>query len=135
MAKGIIFFDGDCGFCDRSVRFFLKADRKGLFCFAPLRGLTAQAELDSTLLSAGSIVLLEKTATPPRVSLRSKAVFRAFWLLGGFWICIGWLSFLPSILFDWAYRLIANNRSRLMPPPECSLPSSLPEGQRGRFLP
>ena len=41
----VLFFDGECGLCNRLVRFLLRLDRSGRLRFAPLQGPTAQAYL------------------------------------------------------------------------------------------
>ena len=43
--KPIIFFDGVCHMCNSAVDFFMKADKKRLFLFAPLQGETARTML------------------------------------------------------------------------------------------
>ena len=37
----IVFYDGDCGLCDRFVRWMLRRDRGHHYRFAPLQGETA----------------------------------------------------------------------------------------------
>lgn len=41
----VLFFDGECGLCNRVVRWLLASDRRGTLRFAPLQGPTAQAYL------------------------------------------------------------------------------------------
>ncbi|MCD6051631.1 MAG: hypothetical protein K0Q55_3040, partial [Verrucomicrobia bacterium] len=45
-AKALVLFDGDCGLCQRSVRFLLAEDRAKAFSFAPLQGATAAPILE-----------------------------------------------------------------------------------------
>ncbi|MGF1453716.1 MAG: thiol-disulfide oxidoreductase DCC family protein [Opitutales bacterium] len=35
--KEIVLFDGDCGFCQRSIQFIWQHDREGRYQFAPMR--------------------------------------------------------------------------------------------------
>jgi hypothetical protein len=44
----VIFFDGICGLCNRTVDFVIARDHSRLFRFAPLQGETAQRLLNIT---------------------------------------------------------------------------------------
>src|ERR1700722_12540294 len=108
----IIFYDGTCPMCNRAVRFLLAADQNKQFYFAPLNGETAKRKLKDLHLknpNLDTLVLLEGEA----ILVEGKAVFRILWLLGGKYALIGWLSFLPSWLFDIMYRIIARYRYHL----------------------
>jgi predicted DCC family thiol-disulfide oxidoreductase YuxK len=37
----VLFFDGECGLCNRVVRLMLRLDRRGRLRYAPLQGLRA----------------------------------------------------------------------------------------------
>jgi predicted DCC family thiol-disulfide oxidoreductase YuxK len=132
----LVFYDGECGLCDRAVQFLLRFDTKKLFAFAPLQGSTAGTylqQLPPEYKQVDSMILIENYQTSfSKTFIMAKAVFRIFWLMGGAWVLLGWLSFLPSILFDWGYRLVARNRHRLFSPDSCTIP---PPDQKDRFLP
>ena len=134
-AKHLVFYDGKCGFCDRVVVFLLKQNQKKQFLFAPLQGETAQRELKEMpdpVKQADSLILIENYQTPEqKISIFGKGAFRIAWLLGGKWGAVGWLSFLPSFLYDWGYRLVARNR-HLLSSNVCKLPDP---SQKDRFLP
>lgn len=134
--KHLVFYDGQCGFCDRTVRFLLDVDDKQQFIFAPLQGSTAAPfiqDLPPALKNADSLILVENYQSDhPQVYILSKAVFRICWLLGGAWTLLGWLCFLPSFLFDWGYRLVAQNRHRLFSKDKCTI---FPKDYQDRFLP
>ena len=38
----LVLYDGECGLCDRGVRFLLPRDRARVLTFAPLQGTTAE---------------------------------------------------------------------------------------------
>lgn len=130
----IVFYDGQCGLCDHTVQFLLHADKKKLFHFAPLQGRTAQRvlkELSPDQQKEDSLVLVENYgSSTEKFYLLGKASLRILWLLDGPWLLLGWLSFLPSFLYDWIYRLIARHRHRFFGT-TCSLPNP---AFRGRFL-
>lgn len=133
--KHLVFYDGECGFCDRSVQLLLKLDQEKLFAFAPLQGTTAKQFLkgDPARLELDTLVLIENyQSSESSTCLYGKAVFRILWLLGGFWVLLGWISFLPGFLYNWCYRLVARNRNWFFGSDVCKLPDT---ENRDRFLP
>jgi predicted DCC family thiol-disulfide oxidoreductase YuxK len=113
----VIFYDGECPLCHRAVRFVLAADRKKVFYFAPLKGETAEEKLAGLRLKdpdLDTLVLLQNYQTEhEKTYIEGRGALRVLWLLGGKYALIGWLSFLPSFLFDRIYRLVSRNRFRL----------------------
>lgn len=136
MERHLVFYDGQCGLCDRVVQMLLRADKNKKFLFAPLQGTTAAEELKAVpaeVKQADSLILIENySGKKGSLYIYGKAAFRIMWLLGGWWRGVGWISFLPSLLYDWGYRIIAKNRHRFFPQDACILPS--PE-EKERFLP
>ncbi|NGX43448.1 MAG: hypothetical protein K940chlam7_01745 [Chlamydiae bacterium] len=134
--KHLVFYDGQCGMCDRSVQFLLKADRNKKFVFAPLQGKTASErlqELPKHVKSADSLILIENFETSnEKVYIYGHGAFRIAWLLGGKWSLLGWISFLPPVLYDWGYRFIARNRHHFFSKIVCYFPD---ESEKDRFLP
>ena len=131
-----LFYDGDCGLCAQSVRFFLRIDRHKRLSFAPLQGETAQGYLPTNLRDAQSLstVVYRRSDSDKRsLFLRSEAVARALIDVGGVWGLLGrFLRLIPTPLRDWAYNLIAKNRLKLFPNGTCYLPT---EQARERLLP
>ena len=107
----ILFFDGDCGLCNRLVGFVLDRDHKGEIRFAPLQGVTAERLLDARdreVLDTGVFL------TGGRCFRRSSAAIRVLWYLGGFWKIVGALLWaIPEPLRETGYRLFARNRFRV----------------------
>ena len=136
--KHLILYDGQCGFCDRSVQFLLKQDHQRIFYFAPLQGTTAQVVLSRIPQGVdwkNTLVLIENYedhGAVPIYEVRGKALFRICWLLGGKWSLVGWMSFLPGWMYNWGYRLVANHR-HLLVSESCSL--AVYQEDKSRFLP
>jgi predicted DCC family thiol-disulfide oxidoreductase YuxK len=132
----LVLFDGTCGFCSRTVRTLLDADRRGILHFAPLQGATAATIRHAhPEIPAGldSIVFVERGRDGEVVSWRSEAVFRILRALGGRWAVVALLGVLPRALTDAAYDLVARVRHRLgAADTTCALPFP---GVRARFLP
>lgn len=138
MLKGnhLVFYDGECGLCDHFVQFLLKRDHRKQFLFAPLQGEAARnflKEVPEEVRSADSVLLIENYQTEKKqLYIYGKAAFRILWLLGGPWKLIGWKNFLPAILYDWGYWIVAKNRKKFFPQISCVVPT--PE-EKERFLP
>ncbi|CDR35111.1 thiol-disulfide oxidoreductase DCC family protein [Criblamydia sequanensis] len=133
--KHLVFYDGECGFCDQVVQFLLKADKKRVFIFAPLQGkhaALALQDLPDEVKQADSIILIEDyQGENPKVYLFGKAVFRIFWLLGGGYKALGVFYFLPAWLYNFGYRFIAKHRKKIFKPTACVIPNLK---DRDRFL-
>lgn len=115
----ILFFDGDCSFCQYSVQFVLNHGRAEDIYFAPLQGetfksvnnLTSNAlDLSKLLAPDGSLVYFRHQ----KVHLRSSAAIWLAWDMGSIWklailgLCI------PRVFRDGVYTWIAMRRKKLM---------------------
>ncbi len=125
-----VFFDGDCGLCDRFVAFLVARDRRGRLHFAPLQGPTAARSIaQATARTVDSVILLDDGGT----HVRSEAALRAIAQLGGAWRLTGLLRAVPRGLRDAVYDLVATNRYRWFGRARvCPLPDRT---ARRRFLP
>jgi len=129
--RPIIYFDGVCGLCNRSVDFVLHQDRRQQFVFAPLQGETAGQRLGIvTGETLFTMVLEDETG----VYRQSDAVWRVLVRLGGRWRGLGIaLRLIPRCVRNWGYRFISRHRYQWFGRKEaCRLPT--PE-ERSRFLP
>jgi predicted DCC family thiol-disulfide oxidoreductase YuxK len=133
--KHLVFYDGQCGLCDHAVQFILRHDKQEIFGFAPLQGQTAKEKLihlPDSVKNLDTVILIENFNTAnEKTSVLGHAAFRILWLLRSYWVLIGWISFLPSFLYDWGYRLVARNR-HLFFKSDCFLPDP---SHQDRFLP
>lgn len=133
--KHLVFYDGECGFCDWVVRTLLKIDRKRIFAFAPLQGSTAKEllkDFPEAYKSLDSLVLIENYQSQQRTYyVLGQGAFRILWLVGGWWKLIGWIHFLPPFIYNFGYRFIAQNRHLILSKESCRIPST---EDRARFL-
>jgi predicted DCC family thiol-disulfide oxidoreductase YuxK len=127
----IIYFDGQCGLCDRFVQFVLRRDRAARYRFAPLQGSTARERVAASLGPESSqTVILEEGG---RFRVRSDAALAILTGLGGAWRLAGLLRVIPRPLRDAVYDLVARNRNRWFGRlAECRVPEP---AERDRFLP
>jgi len=115
----VLFFDGECGLCNRSVRFLLRMDRHGRLKFAPLQSDLAQAYLRQHGLPTedfDSMVLVPEWSRRdlPEYTLRTTAVAAALKCCGGFANAMGTvLGWVPASWRDAVYKLVARWRYRL----------------------
>ncbi len=106
----VLFFDGDCAFCSKSVQRVVRFDPRGRVAFAPLQGKLAR-EKDFTRYASkvgGSMVLLRES--DGEILFRSDAAIELARALGGLWRIFTLARFIPKPLRDWAYRQVADHR-------------------------
>ena len=131
-----VFFDGVCNMCNGVVSYLVGRDRNRQFRYAPLQGETYRRLVGEQPALAGidSIVVAREKADGTReVLTHSDGPLFLARRLGGWWTPVGMLRFLPRLLRDGVYRLVARLRYRLFGKKEtCRLPT--PE-ERDRFLP
>jgi predicted DCC family thiol-disulfide oxidoreductase YuxK len=136
--RTIVFFDGVCGLCNRSVDFLIAHDTEHRLRYAPLQGETfSAATRDRPDLRAidSIIVLHEKPGTDRReFHVRSRAALFALSRLGPPWTWLQRLALLvPQVLSDAVYRCIARVRYRIWGKTDtCRMPTA---EERTLFLP
>ncbi|HVZ82899.1 MAG TPA: DCC1-like thiol-disulfide oxidoreductase family protein [Terracidiphilus sp.] len=132
----LVLFDGHCGFCNASIRWFLRRDRHGRLRFAPaddprVTGILARHGLAP---DPSSILVVRNAGTPlEEVLVRSNAALTLLRELPQPWPSVAaTLRLVPRPLRDLVYRLIARLRYRLGPRlAACPIPTP---AERARFL-
>src|SRR5882672_10236761 len=108
LAAPVLFYDGTCGLCARSVQWSLRHDARRVLRFAPLQGTTYAAlsvadkprEMQTMVLSDGD-----------GLHVRSDAVLRLLRHLGGSWSVLATLGRVcPRFVRDALYRYVAARR-------------------------
>jgi predicted DCC family thiol-disulfide oxidoreductase YuxK len=131
----LLFYDGTCGLCHRTVRFVVARDLDASrFRFAPLGGGTFRdvVPVESRVDLPDSVVV--RTADG-RILVRSAAVLHIGERLGGPWRILARIaSLMPRWLLDLGYDGLARIRVHLFAKPEGVCPM-LPVELRTRFLP
>ena len=107
----VLFFDGDCGFCSKSVRRVYALDKDGIVDFAPLQGMLAR-EMGLAKFAdkeGGTMVML-------REEDGEKFYKGDAWMvlgdaLGGVWAVLAKVfGLFPKSVRDWGYDLVAEHR-------------------------
>jgi predicted DCC family thiol-disulfide oxidoreductase YuxK len=137
----LVVFDGHCGLCNRSVRWFLRHDRRERLRFvasesARVAGLLARQSIDvpDSELGPGTILVVHDPGGPAeRILVRSEAVLALLGELPQPWPAVGvTLGWIPRPVRDLGYRLVARWRYRIWGRLEsCPVPT---DEERARFL-
>jgi predicted DCC family thiol-disulfide oxidoreductase YuxK len=130
VAKPVIFFDDVCVMCNGFVNLILRVDRQQQFLFAPLSGETASRLLPPLPddPSKWSMVYVDESG----IHDQSDASLEVYRRLGGIWWLLSLARFVPRVIRNPVYRIIARNRYRWFGKRDtCRIPS--PE-ERTRFL-
>ncbi len=110
--KKIVFYDGDCGFCNKSVQFILRFEKDKSIQFAALQSSFAERYFEENLLPKPDLStfyfsdgdeLFEKSDAALRVAKNLKfpvSLVRFFWII-------------PQFIRDKVYDFIAKRRQRL----------------------
>ena len=105
----VIFFDGICNLCNRSVKFILKNESKPQFLFASLQSDAAKnilLQYNIKNIDPTSILLLSND----KVYDKSEAVLEICKNLERPWRVFTIFKYLPVRLRDSLYELVARNR-------------------------
>lgn len=122
--KYLIIYDGDCGFCNKTVMFIAKNDKNNNFKF-----ISSFSEFGLNLLLKHNIKGLEKTTiilieNENKIYLKSRGI-RKIMLRLPFYKLFGNLMFLiPKILSDYLYDFISRNRKLIIKNDICEIPNS-----------
>jgi predicted DCC family thiol-disulfide oxidoreductase YuxK len=127
----IILFDGICNFCNNTVNFVLKNDKKGDIKFAPLQSeaaikLLQHFGLPSTDMK--SFIFIENDI----VYSKSTAALKVCKHLKGRWPLVYGFIVIPLFIRDGVYNWIAKNRYKWFGKKEiCMVPTP---NQKEKFL-
>ena len=105
----IVFYDGDCGLCQRSIAFLSWADKKHTFFFAPLNGETYKHYLGSTPADLSTLLFFSNG----KVLKKSDAIINLGIQLGGIYQILNMLKIIPKKVRDQMYDVVANRRQHI----------------------
>ncbi len=127
----VLLYDGDCGLCTRSVQFVLDHNGANSISFATLQSSIAAElcepfDIDTTDLSSLVFIDAGKSYRMSDASAQIATHLDRPWSLGAY------LRFVPRVVRDAGYRLVAGNRTRLgFSKDACRIPTP---AERARFL-
>jgi len=108
----IVFYDGDCGFCQYSILFLLRADKSKRLKFAPLNGETYKKIYGKVDSNPTSVVFYNDKKSFEK----SSAFIEIARVLGGGYQLFVLLKFVPAFLRDIVYDVIARRRHKMSCP-------------------
>jgi len=128
----ILYFDGVCNLCNRTVDYIIKHDKAQTFHFASLQSNFAAETLKPYNLDPkdlDSVILILNG----QCYIKSRAAAQVLIQLGGWRAIIGRLiALVPKSFADWGYLWIARNRYRWFGQSEtCRIPTP---SERERFI-
>ncbi|HLV43136.1 MAG TPA: DUF393 domain-containing protein [Brumimicrobium sp.] len=118
--KRIIFYDGECGFCNTSIQLALK-HRKKDFYFIPLQTDVAERIMAkynvkiemNTLYFLENGILYDRSTAAIRIAKNLNQLYPFFYYLG---------IIVPKFIRDWIYNQIAKRRHKIRPG-YCAIPT------------
>ncbi len=125
----IIFYDGECGLCNRSIQFVLKHERNSAIYFSALQSEFAVNYFQShqfPLPDLTTVYFFEKNC----LYKKSEAAFRIIPYLKWYCQLLRMFSILPTCITNRMYDFIARRRKRIGGP-FCVIPS---EENKKRFI-
>lgn len=126
--KQLILFDGVCNFCNNTVNFIIKKDKKDQFRFASLQSEIGQTLLSGLPSNTDSIVYVRNQ----KVLVKSTAALYIATDLGYPFKILAIFRLIPTSWRDSCYDYIAKNRYRWFGKTEqCEIPT---EQNRKKFI-
>jgi predicted DCC family thiol-disulfide oxidoreductase YuxK len=124
LTTNIILFDGVCNFCNSTVNFVIKRDKKAILHFAPLQSDIGQQLLKEYHLpndEMRSFVFIEKG----KAYTQSTAALKVCKYLSSLWpLCYAFII-IPKFIRDGIYNWIAKNRYKWFGKKEsCMIPNA-----------
>jgi predicted DCC family thiol-disulfide oxidoreductase YuxK len=141
----LVIYDGECGFCNHSIRWLLRRDRKDRLRFAPstapavqellaAHGMPPVSPNPSTGSGLDTILVLRNTGTSiEELLVRSNAILACLRVLPQPWpMFAAILRLIPRPIRESGYRFIARERYKIWGRYEtCPIPTSK---ERSHFL-
>ena len=134
--RHLVLYDGVCGLCNRLLQFLLGRDHRRVFRFAALqshagRSMVERSDGNAVELSSFYVIADYQTANARPLTRSSAALFVAA-ELGWPWKAARLLRFVPRVIRDAAYDVVARSRYRVFGRlDQCVVPSP---DVRDRFI-
>jgi predicted DCC family thiol-disulfide oxidoreductase YuxK len=110
LKQPILLFDGECGFCNKAVLFFLKREKNKQMHFAPLQSEAGLALRNYFEISAktDSIILIKSHSA----YIKSCAALRLTRYMKGLWPAMMVFVIIPPFIRNLVYDFIAKRRMK-----------------------
>lgn len=104
----IVFYDGECGLCQRSVALIYRLDTKKELSFAPLNGQSYRS-LNLPASDMSTVVFYHQG----KLYFKSDAIIAIGRSMGGWKSLIVLLKVIPGFIRDRVYQFIARHRKKV----------------------
>lgn len=125
----VVLYDGDCGFCNRSVAFILKHEKSSTIHFAPIQSNQTKELFEKNKWESPNLSTFYFIQNGEKLE-RSAAAFEVLKYLKSPYSWLRVFRFIPRKITDWAYDQVAKRRQRISKG-FCVMPTS---EQRERFV-
>lgn len=112
MSDAIIFYDGECGLCNRSVQFVLKHERSPVISFSALQSNFAKDFFDNHQLPSPDLSTFYFYKNN-QLYKKSTAAFKVISYLRWYWQPLRIFSLLPVKFTDSVYNFVAKRRKKI----------------------
>lgn len=130
--KNIIFFDGVCNLCNGAINFIIDHDKRNIYSFSSLQSDFAKITLVDRKVDPSALNTIILLDANNKIHVKSDAVFQVVTNLDGGWKALRIFRFVPRVIRDFVYDLVARCRYFLFGRKDaCRIPT--PE-LRKRFL-
>ena len=128
MIHKVLFFDGQCGLCNRWVDIVLKLDRSHIIMFSPLQSNYAKKTLGALAENTTTIVYQSGL----NILTESDAIIQGLSDIGGYLRIIRLAKVIPKFMRNALYRQLSKNRYLLFKKQSmCRIPSEI---EKHRFI-
>ncbi len=108
----VVFFDGSCALCSKTVTTLIKIDKRRVLRYTPLDGKYAERTLDPRYTKYGASVLFLSRA---HLYEKAEAIIHILFVLDGLYkLAAMFLSIFPLFILNRLYTFIADNRYRIL---------------------
>jgi len=128
--KFIVFYDGDCGFCNHWVQWILKNDKKDKFLFSSLQSQFGQKFLNDRNLPNQTFDTIYLWKPQSFYLTKYQAILKIATEIGGIYSLAAAGKIIPDFIANRFYNIISNNRKKLAVN-QCFLPD---KEQQKKFI-
>lgn len=123
MTNNYILFDGECGFCNKTIMLIAKNDTNNQFIF-----VSSLSEFGNKLLTQNNIIGLEQETiiffeNNIKTYIKSNAIRRILIKIPKFKFVSFLMYLLPKSLMDFLYMAISKRRKSIVKSKNCKIPS------------
>lgn len=121
--KSIVFYDGECGLCHKSVQILIRLDKQKKLYFCPLQKDYAHAFLSKYSLKfpyLSTLIFYHED----KIYEKSEAFLMALKVISVYKFLVKLSRIFPQAIRDFVYDIISKNRLYFFDKPTCEIPEN-----------